>query len=279
MAAATLPPPQTSPAVPHEPQETAIAPPVSCVLTVWTGAESVYLPHAKDERRVDRPRGGGVRARCTTFTDRARRTLRMRLGRLRRDAPGIAVRLSFPVPVDGTKAKAALSRFKKRMRRHLPSLSFVWRLEGTWVKTGRYAGCASAHFHLVAYSVDEHTLRAVIPWQWAEAVGMVSRDVVAHGCHVALVRNAAAYRWYLSKRDTTGAGAALGACGRRWGVHNADGLPTGVRVMVRLGYGAATRVLRWMRRCTGSGRVHGLVSEDPSAWLRAAKLARAGPRS
>ena len=147
-----------------------------------------------------------------------------------------------PLADDFEVYKRHLHSFGKRLLRHLPESSALWKLE--------FQERGAPHFHLILFGLDD--LEAFKPWlsrSWFEVVGSRDPRHLAAGTNVSPVKNVGAASFYLasyvSKGDQTLPGNFTG---RYWGKINAAALPFAEMHSLDLTRGQAVIAQRIVRK-------------------------------
>lgn len=123
------------------------------------------------------PGDGAVRGTVTTFSLRSRKRMLESLARLDMENAGFVcfVTLTYPDGPDGAPAVEQTNRdlqvFFKRLRRHAPECSGIWRREWEARKSGAFAGTVFPHFHMLFFGLP-FLPHEELNRTWREVVGV-----------------------------------------------------------------------------------------------------------
>ncbi len=210
----------------------------------------------------------GKRAEVSSFSERSRQRLRIKIASVCRANPPLFCTLTYPVEWtwDAKLWKRHLKIFSQRFCRRYPAAGFIWKLE--FQKRG------APHFHPFVWGIGDE-LREFRHWisdVWNEIAGDGDPNHLMAGTSVERMRRPeAAIRYvsgYASKSDQTRPGERVG---RYWGILGRDQIPWGGEEQIVLDQSEAIIVMRTIRRFMMAGnrerrirRVAKLVGLKPS---------------
>jgi len=242
-------------------------------LTAWPDSRLVKLQ--LPTFGASEPPKCGTRGKVNGLSDESRRRLMMLLHSIERKAAMPAfVTLTLPddrlmTPIE---AKTALQTLFKRWKRRSPRLCAVWRLEAHPERSLR-AGVAVPHFHLLVWGawIDRNELSR----DWAEVVG--APNFLAHlaaGTKVESIRSFRGVCSYAAKYISKISPVDLGSdAGRVWGIFNAEALPVGRAVTIKLDVSQMIAVVRAVKELLAARNVatdwlpRSIFIENPIAFL------------
>jgi hypothetical protein len=135
--------------------------------------------------------GGGEKQKIVGFSERSRRNLRRTVHSLWRDEAALFLSMTWhedlPTP---ERAKAALDRFGKRLRRHFPGAAFLWKMEPQ--ERG------FPHFHILVYGLNWIDAQWVSE-QWHECTSETTEQHRKSGVDVEWVRSDGKLQSYLAE--------------------------------------------------------------------------------
>jgi hypothetical protein len=231
----------------------------------------VKRSHVKRERQ-----GGGIRGKITGFSNKSRRNLMKKLGKVNKKDLPLWVTLTYPdeFDVDIMAMRKHFERFRRRLDRR--GWSGIWRVEWVQRKSGLHIGSYYPHYHLLIWGVDMVTFRAWVANAWWECCGKLSEKHFEAGTSVDNIHNWKQLCCYVSKymAKTEQLPDNFDTIGRLWGVINPSAIPWAELLEWTLPNKAVNQMFRMMRRYahiktfSGSNSLS-ILCNSPGQWLTA----------
>lgn len=173
-------------------------------------------------RRPSRRMGGGRRGQVRGFSKASRKRLIEKMAAIRQPGKMTFLTLTYPdaFPI-GCVAdwKADQEAFFMALRRRVPDVRAIWRMELNDRKSGENRGLIAPHWHLMAFTAAEIPPDVLdeLRKDWHRIAGNADENHLEHGFHTAPVRSRRHAMAYVSKYIAKGEGDRY-AVGRRWGM-------------------------------------------------------------
>lgn len=207
----------------------------------YLGGQSITVVRPK--RFKQGAYGGGKRGEVKTFSNKSRRRLFQKMGRLQKRALPLFVTLTYPMDFPSARAsKRDLDALWKRVIRRFPHSAAIWKLEPQ--KRG------APHFHLLIWGIEYAHLVLWIKNAWYEVVNSGDEKHLRAGTRVEVIRSwrgALSYASkYIGKVDPDR--GDWDQPGRFWGVLGRDNAPWAERIRATFTEKQAVTLIRYLRR-------------------------------
>lgn len=190
-------------------------------------ADIVSLKLAKPELPISRQGRGIRRGRVSQFSKRSRVRMIRTMAKMRNMDRGFFVTLTWPgrFENDAEKWKSQMQNFFKRLRRFMPELRGVWRMEFKVRLSGAMEGFIAPHIHLLLFGFEDYVfgevnaLRGWIATNWSACIPETNADHLAAGTQADVIYNRQHATRYASKYAAKNqeAFSIVAPVGRHWG--------------------------------------------------------------
>lgn len=231
----------------------------------------VNRSHVKMERQ-----GGGIRGKITGFSNKSRRNLMKKLGKVNKQDLPLWVTLTYPdeFEVDTLAMRKHFERFRRRLERR--GWSGIWRIEWKRRISGAHIDEYYPHYHLMIWGAKVDFFREWVSIAWYECCGCLSDNHLLAGTSVSLVHHWKQLCCYVSKymAKTGDLPDEVEQLGRLWGVINPNAIPWSEVIEWTIPYPTANKLFRMMRRYAhlktfSSQNSLSLLCNSPAQWLMA----------
>lgn len=196
---------------------------------------------------------GGKRGEITGYSRGSRRRLMRLIAGTEKDKRPIFATLTYPdvFPNEMAKWKRDIDVLGKRIRRKMPDVGFIWRIEFVNRKSGVSKGKIAPHFHLLLWGVDQYTFRKFLGPAWYSVVGSEDSKHELAGTKVERLKGWRGVMAYVSKYVAKEDYYPPEWRGRVWGIISKENIPFAIRVIIPLTRLEGVKLVRLGRKFCG----------------------------